>query len=83
MCTMFLIRYIHILHYIKEMIQYSFKLCDLSKQIESPFELTYFWVYVNQLMQINKFLCIFFFDNFFMCYYKFLKVVMRKQLIKI
>ena len=39
-----------------------------------PFELTYFRAYIKQLMQINKFLCII---------YKFLRLFMKKQFIKV
>jgi len=41
---------------------------------QGPFGLAYFRVYIKQLMQINKFLCII---------YKFLRLFMEKQFMKI
>ena len=43
-------------------------------EIMSPFGLAYFRAYIKQLMQINKFLCII---------YKFLRLFMKKQFMKI
>jgi len=41
---------------------------------KGPFGLVYFRAYIKQLMQINKFLCII---------YKFLRLFMKKQFMKI